>query len=57
MYICWGEEVICVEGSYIYEWELGMMVVFFGVVLCFVFVLLGVLSFEDVWLVVCCSVY
>ncbi|MFC4452712.1 GntG family PLP-dependent aldolase [Deinococcus sonorensis] len=31
-----GEEVICAEGSHIYEWELGMMATFSGVVPRFV---------------------
>lgn len=37
-----GEEVICAEGSHIYEWELGMMATFSGVVPRFVPAPLGV---------------
>ncbi|GAA3998710.1 low specificity L-threonine aldolase [Deinococcus rubellus] len=37
-----GQEVICAEGSHIYEWELGMMAAFSGVVPRFVPAPLGV---------------
>lgn len=37
-----GEEVVCAEGSHIYEWELGMMAAFSGVVPRFVPAPLGV---------------
>lgn len=37
-----GQEVICAEGSHIYEWELGMMATFSGVVPRFVPAPLGV---------------
>ena len=47
-----GEEVICAEGSHIYEWELGMMAAFSGVVPRFVPAPLGVPSPEDVRLAV-----
>ncbi|GGL12731.1 threonine aldolase family protein [Deinococcus radiotolerans] len=43
-----GEEVICAEGSHIYEWELGMMAAFSGVVPRFVPAPLGVPAPEDV---------
>ncbi|MBZ9753382.1 aminotransferase class I/II-fold pyridoxal phosphate-dependent enzyme [Deinococcus sp. HMF7604] len=43
-----GEEVICAEGSHIYEWELGMMATFSGVVPRFVPAPLGVPAPEDV---------
>lgn len=43
-----GEEVICAEGSHIYEWELGMMATFSGVVPRFVAAPLGVPQPEDV---------
>ncbi|WP_293915134.1 low specificity L-threonine aldolase [Deinococcus sp.] len=37
-----GQEIICAEGSHIYEWELGMMAAFSGVVPRFVPAPLGV---------------
>ena len=37
-----GEEVVCAEGAHIYEWELGMMAAFSGVVPRFVPAPLGV---------------
>ncbi len=37
-----GQEVICAEGSHIYEWELGMMAAFSGVVPRFVPAPLGI---------------
>ncbi|WP_291428147.1 low specificity L-threonine aldolase [Deinococcus sp.] len=43
-----GEEVICAEGSHIYEWELGMMAAFSGVVPRFVPAPLGVPAPQDV---------
>ncbi|MBZ9712671.1 threonine aldolase family protein [Deinococcus multiflagellatus] len=43
-----GEEAICAEGSHIYEWELGMMATFSGVVPRFVPAPLGVPAPEDV---------
>ncbi|PTA69090.1 threonine aldolase family protein [Deinococcus arcticus] len=43
-----GEEVICAEGSHIYEWELGMMATFSGVVPRFVPAPLGVPAPDDV---------
>lgn len=52
-----GEEVICAEGSHIYEWELGMMAAFSGVVPRFVPAPLGVPSPEDVRLAVRRSVH
>ena len=42
-----GEEVICAEGSHIYEWELGMMAAFSGVVPRFVPAPLGVPEPKD----------
>ncbi|GGM01635.1 threonine aldolase [Deinococcus aerophilus] len=52
-----GEEVICAEGSHIYEWELGMMAAFSGVVPRFVTAPLGVPDPEDVRLAVRHSVH
>ncbi|PNY82291.1 threonine aldolase family protein [Deinococcus koreensis] len=43
-----GEEVVCAEGSHIYEWELGMMAAFSGVVPRFVPAPLGVPAPEEV---------
>ncbi|UBV41865.1 low specificity L-threonine aldolase [Deinococcus taeanensis] len=43
-----GEEVICAEGSHIYEWELGMMATFSGVVPRFVPAPLGIPTPEGV---------
>ncbi|GHF33615.1 threonine aldolase [Deinococcus metalli] len=43
-----GEEVVCAEGSHIYEWELGMMAAFSGVVPRFVPAPLGVPAPQDV---------
>ena len=47
-----GEEVVCAEGSHIYEWELGMMATFSGVVPRFVPAPLGVPDPEQVRLAV-----
>lgn len=52
-----GEEVICAEGSHIYEWELGMMAAFSGVVPRFVPAPLGVPDPEAVRLAVRHSVH
>jgi threonine aldolase len=52
-----GEEVVCAEGSHIYEWELGMMAAFSGVVPRFVPAPLGVPAPEDVRLAVRHSVH
>ncbi len=52
-----GEEVICAEGSHIYEWELGMMAAFSGVVPRFVPAPLGVPAPEDVRLAVRHSIH
>lgn len=52
-----GEEVICAEGSHIYEWELGMMATFSGVVPRFVPAPLGVPDPEAVRLAVRHSVH
>lgn len=52
-----GEEVICAEGSHIYEWELGMMAAFSGVVPRFVPAPLGVLDPEQVRLAVRHSIH
>ncbi|MVN87847.1 aminotransferase class I/II-fold pyridoxal phosphate-dependent enzyme [Deinococcus sp. HMF7620] len=52
-----GEEVICAEGSHIYEWELGMMATFSGVVPRFVPAPLGVPAPEDVRVAVRRSVH
>ena len=52
-----GEEVICAEGSHIYEWELGMMATFSGVVPRFVPAPLGVPDPEDVRLAVRHSIH
>lgn len=52
-----GEEVICAEGSHIYEWELGMMATFSGVVPRFVPAPLGVPAPEDVRLAIRRSVH
>ncbi|ADV68307.1 threonine aldolase family protein [Deinococcus maricopensis] len=52
-----GEEVICAEGSHIYEWELGMMAAFSGVVPRFVPAPLGVPDPDDVRLAVRHSVH
>lgn len=52
-----GEEVICAEGSHIYEWELGMMAAFSGVVPRFVPSPLGVPDPEGVRLAVRHSVH
>ena len=52
-----GEEVICAEGSHIYEWELGMMATFSGVVPRFVPAPLGVPDPEAVRLAVRRSVH
>ncbi|AXH00018.1 low specificity L-threonine aldolase [Deinococcus wulumuqiensis] len=52
-----GEEVVCAEGSHIYEWELGMMAAFSGVVPRFVPAPLGVPSPEDVRLAIRRSVH
>lgn len=43
-----GEEVICAEGSHIYEWELGMMATFSGIVPRFVAAPKGVPDPADV---------
>ena len=43
-----GQEVICAEGSHIYEWELGMMAAFSGVVPRFVVAPRGVPDPEGV---------
>ncbi|WP_420864627.1 threonine aldolase family protein [Deinococcus radiopugnans] len=52
-----GEEVVCAEGSHIYEWELGMMAAFSGVVPRFVPAPLGVPAPEDVRLAVRHSIH
>ncbi|RJF71680.1 low specificity L-threonine aldolase [Deinococcus cavernae] len=52
-----GEEVICAEGSHIYEWELGMMAAFSGVVPRFVPAPLGVPDAEQVRLAVRHSIH
>ncbi|MEF2280057.1 GntG family PLP-dependent aldolase [Deinococcus sp. YIM 134068] len=52
-----GEEVICAEGSHIYEWELGMMATFSGVVPRFVPAPLGVPDPEGVRLAVRRSIH
>lgn len=52
-----GEEVICAEGSHIYEWELGMMATFSGVVPRFVPAPLGVPDPETVRLTVRHSIH
>lgn len=52
-----GEEVICAEGSHIYEWELGMMATFSGVVPRFVPAPLGVPDPEQVRLAVRRSIH
>ncbi|CAM3621424.1 threonine aldolase family protein [Deinococcus frigens] len=52
-----GEEVICAEGSHIYEWELGMMAAFSGVVPRFVPAPLGVPDPEQVRLAVRHSIH
>ncbi|MFC4427581.1 threonine aldolase family protein [Deinococcus navajonensis] len=52
-----GEEVICAEGSHIYEWELGMMATFSGVVPRFVPAPLGVPDPEDLRLAVRRSIH
>ncbi|GBF04015.1 threonine aldolase [Deinococcus aerius] len=52
-----GEEVICAEGSHIYEWELGMMATFSGVVPRFVPAPLGVPDPEAVRLAVRHSIH
>ncbi|MFC4639462.1 threonine aldolase family protein [Deinococcus hohokamensis] len=52
-----GEEVICAEGSHIYEWELGMMATFSGVVPRFVPAPLGVPDPEDLRLAIRRSVH
>lgn len=52
-----GEEVVCAEGSHIYEWELGMMAAFSGVVPRFVPAPLGVPSPEDIRLAVRRSIH
>ncbi|WP_291426542.1 low specificity L-threonine aldolase [Deinococcus sp.] len=52
-----GEEVVCAEGSHIYEWELGMMAAFSGLVPRFVPAPLGVPDPEQVRLAVRRSVY
>ncbi|MBB5363179.1 threonine aldolase family protein [Deinococcus humi] len=52
-----GEEVVCAEGSHIYEWELGMMAAFSGVVPRFVPAPLGVPAPEAVRLAVRHSVH
>lgn len=43
-----GQEVICAEGSHIYEWELGMMAAFSGVVPRFVTAPLGIPTPEGI---------
>lgn len=43
-----GQEVICAEGSHIYEWELGMMAAFSGVVPRFVNAPLGIPTPTDI---------
>lgn len=52
-----GEEVICAEGSHIYEWELGMMATFSGVVPRFVPAPLGVPDPAEVRLAVRHSIH
>lgn len=52
-----GEEVVCAEGSHIYEWELGMMAAFSGVVPRFVPAPLGVPDPEQVRLAVRHSIH
>lgn len=52
-----GEEVVCAEGAHIYEWELGMMATFSGVVPRFVPAPLGVPDPEAVRLAVRHSVH
>lgn len=52
-----GEEVVCAEGSHIYEWELGMMAAFSGVVPRFVPAPLGVPAPEDLRLAVRHSIH
>lgn len=52
-----GEEVICAEGSHIYEWELGMMATFSGVVPRFVPAPLGIPDPEAVRLAVRRSIH
>ncbi|GGK14245.1 threonine aldolase [Deinococcus malanensis] len=52
-----GEEVVCAEGSHIYEWELGMMAAFSGVVPRFVPAPLGVPDPEDVRLAIRRSIH
>lgn len=52
-----GEEVICAEGSHIYEWELGMMATFSGVVPRFVPAPLGIPDPEQVRLAVRHSIH
>ncbi|MEW6420988.1 MAG: GntG family PLP-dependent aldolase [Deinococcota bacterium] len=52
-----GEEIICAEGSHIYEWELGMMATFSGVVPRFVPAPLGVPDPEAIRLAVRHSVH
>ncbi|WP_092263579.1 threonine aldolase family protein [Deinococcus reticulitermitis] len=52
-----GEEVICAEGAHIYEWELGMMAAFSGVVPRFVPAPRGVPDPEEVRLAVRRSIH
>ena len=52
-----GEEVICAEGSHIYQWELGMMAAFSGVVPRFVPAPLGVPNPEDIRLAIGRSIH